>query len=178
MQYSLRKANTADIPALGKLIEASVRGLQTGDYTPAQIEAALRTAFTVDSQLIEDGTYFVVEQGGEMAGCGGWSQRTTLCGGDHHAVREDALLNPLVDAARIRAIFVHPRWARQGIGSFLLKAAEDAAIAAGFTRLEMGATLTGVPLYMRKGYRVMEEIAVPLEAGLTLPVIRMAKMVS
>ncbi len=178
MQYSLRKANAADIPALGKLIEVSVRGLQAEDYTPAQIEAALRTAFTVDSQLIEDGTYFIVEQGGEIIGCGGWSQRATLCGGDHHAVREDAVLDPLVDAAKIRAIFVHPQWARQGIGSFLLQVAEDAAIAAGFTRLEMGATLTGIPLYLRQGYRVVEEIAVPLEAGLTLPVVHMAKMVS
>jgi GNAT superfamily N-acetyltransferase len=178
MQYFLRQANAADIPALGRLIEASVRGLQAEDYTQAQIEAALRTAFTVDSQLIEDGTYFVVEQGGEMAGCGGWSRRTTLCGGDHHAVREDALLDPLRDAAKIRAIFVHPRWARQGIGSFLLKAAEDAAIAAGFRRLEMGATLTGVPVYLRRGYRAVEEMAVPLEAGVTLPVVRMEKMVS
>jgi GNAT superfamily N-acetyltransferase len=177
MQYSLRKANVADIPGLGKLIEASVRGLQAEDYTPAQIEAALRTAFIVDSQLIEYGTYFVVEQSG-MVGCGGWSQRKTLCGGDLHAVREDALLDPLVDAAKIRAIFVHPRCARQGIGSFLLKVAEDAAIAAGFTRLEMGATLTGVPLYMRKGYRVVEQMAVPLEAGLTLPAVHMVKMVS
>jgi GNAT superfamily N-acetyltransferase len=178
MQYSLRKANAADIPALEKLIEASVRGLQAEDYTPAQIEAALRTSFTVDSKLIEDGTYFVVEEDGEMAGCGGWSQRKTLCGGDHHAVREDALLDPSTDAAKIRAIFVHPRWARQGIGSFLLKAAEDAAIAAGFTRLEMGATLTGVPLYMRRGYRAVEEMAIPLEAGVTMPVVRMVKMVS
>lgn len=178
MQYFLRKANAADIPALGKLIEASVRGLQAEDYTPEQIEAALRTSFTVDSKLIEDGTYFVVEQGGEMAGCGGWSQRKTLCGGDHHAVREDALLDPMTEAARIRAIFVHPRWARQGIGSFLLKAAEEAAIAAGFTRLEMGATLTGVPVYERRGYRAVEEMAVPLEAGVTMPVVRMVKTVS
>lgn len=177
MQYFLRKTNAADIPALEKLIEASVRGLQAADYTPVQIEAALRTVFTVDSQLIEDGTYFVAEQNGETVGCGGWSQRTTLCGGDHHAARENALLDPLQDAAKIRAIFVHPLWARRGIGSLLLKAAEDAAIAAGFTRLEMGATLTGVPVYLRRGYRVVEEMAVPLEAGVTLPVVRMVKVI-
>ena len=173
----MRKANAADIPALAKLIEASVRRLQVEDYTPVQIEAALRTAFTVDSQLIEDGTYFVVEQSGKIAGCGGWSQRKTLCGGDHHAVRENELLDPVQDAAKIRAIFVHPLWARRGIGSFLLKAAEDAAMAAGFTRLEMGATLTGVPVYLRRGYRVVEEMAVPLEEGVTLPVVRMVKTV-
>ena len=95
MPYSLRKAYTADIPAIEKLIDASVRGLQAQDYTPEQIDAALRTVFTVDTQLIEDGTYFVVEQDGEMIGCGGWSQRKTLCGGDHHAVRDNALMDPI-----------------------------------------------------------------------------------
>lgn len=175
MPYSLRKANIGDIPALEKLIDASVRGLQAQDYTPEQIDAALRTVFTVDTQLIEDGTYFVVEQDGEMIGCGGWSRRKTLCGGDHHAVRENTLMNPSQDAAKIRAIFVHPRWARHGIGSILLKAAEDAAMAAGFQRLEMGATLTGVPVYLRRGYRKVETMTVPLENNVTLPVVRMEK---
>jgi N-acetylglutamate synthase-like GNAT family acetyltransferase len=175
MPYFLRKANTADLPAIEKLIDASVRGLQTQDYTPEQIDAALRTVFTADSQLIEDGTYFIVEQDGEMIGCGGWSQRKTLCGGDHHAIRENALMDPLQDAAKIRAIFVAPQWARQGIGSALLKAAEDAAMAAGFRRLEMGATLTGVPVYLRRGYRKTETMTVPLDNGVTLPVVRMEK---
>ena len=175
MPYFLRKANTADLPAIEKLIEASVRGLQTQDYTSEQIDAALRTVFTADSQLIEDGTYFIVEQDGEMIGCGGWSQRKTLCGGDHHAVRENALMDPLQDAAKIRAIFVAPQWARQGTGSVLLKAAEDAAMAAGFRRLEMGATLTGVPVYLRRGYRKTETMTVPLDNGVTLPVVRMEK---
>lgn len=175
MPYSLRKANIADIPAIEKLIDASVRGLQAQDYTPEQIDAALRTVFTVDTQLIEDGTYFVVEQDGEMIGCGGWSQRKTLCGGDHHAVRDNVLMDPSEDAAKIRAIFVAPQWARHSIGSVLLKAAEDAAIAAGFRRLEMGATLTGVPVYLRRGYRKVETMTVPLEQGVTLPVVRMEK---
>jgi len=175
MPYSLRLAVADDIPAIEKLIDASVRGLQAQDYTPEQIDAALRTVFTVDSQLIEDGTYFVVEQDGEMIGCGGWSRRKTLCGGDHHAVRENTLMNPSQDAAKIRAIFVHPRWARHGIGSILLKAAEDAAMAAGFQRLEMGATLTGVPVYLRRGYRKVETMTVPLENNVTLPVVRMEK---
>jgi GNAT superfamily N-acetyltransferase len=175
MSYSLRKAVAADIPAVEKLIDASVRGLQAQEYSPEQIEAALRTVFTVDSQLIEDGTYFVVEQDGEMIGCGGWSRRKTLCGGDHHAVRENACLDREQDAAKIRAIFVHPRFARQGIGSILLQAAEDAARVAGFRRLEMGATLTGVPVYLRRGYREIEAMTVPLQEGVTLPVVRMEK---
>ncbi len=175
MSYSLRKANTADIPAIEKLIGASVRGLQAQDYTPDQIDAALRTVFTVDTQLIEDGTYFVVEQDGQMIGCGGWSQRKTLCGGDHHAVRENALMDPSQDAAKIRAIFVDPLWGRRGIGSLLLKAAEEAAMGAGFRRFEMGATLTGVPIYLRRGYRKVEMMTVPLEKGVTLPVVRMKK---
>lgn len=175
MPYSLRKADTADIPAIEKLIDASVRGLQAQDYTPEQIDAALRTVFTVDTQLIEDGTYFVVEQDSEMIGCGGWSQRKTLCGGDQHAVRDNVLMDPSQDAAKIRAIFVAPRWARHGIGSILLKAAEDAAMAAGFHRLEMGATLTGVPVYLRRGYREVEAMTVPLEKCVTLPVVRMEK---
>jgi N-acetylglutamate synthase-like GNAT family acetyltransferase len=175
MPYSLRKAKTADIPAIEKLIDASVRGLQAEDYSPEQIDAALRTVFTVDTQLIEDGTYFVAEQQGEMIGCGGWSQRKTLCGGDHHAVRNNALMDPSQDAAKIRAIFVAPQWARRGIGSILLKEAEDAAVAAGFRRLEMGATLTGVPVYLRRGYRKIETMTVPLEKGVTLPVVRMEK---
>ncbi|MHB1938417.1 MAG: GNAT family N-acetyltransferase [Acidobacteriaceae bacterium] len=175
MSFALRKANAADVPALKKLIDASVRGLQAADYTPVQIEAALRTVFTVDTQLIQDGTYFVAEQDGEMVGCGGWSRRKTLCGGDRHAVRENAMLDPLRDAAKIRAIFVHPRWARRGIGGLLLHAAEDAAIAAGFMRLEMGATLTGVPVYLRRGYRAVEEMTVPLDEGVSLQVVRMVK---
>lgn len=175
MDYTLRKAGVGDIPALQVLIESSVRGLQSEDYTPTQIDLALQTAFTVDTQLIEDGTYFVVEQDGQLLGCGGWSHRKTLCGGDHHAMHQDILLDPSQDAAKIRAIFVHPKWARHGIGSFLLKAAEDAAQSAGFRRLEMGATLTGVPLYLLNGYRVVERIEVPLKDGVTLPVVRMAK---
>ena len=173
----IRKANFADIPVLRQLIDVSVRELAAGDYTPAQIDASLRTVFSVDTQLIEDGTYFVVEQDGFLLGCGGWSQRKTLCGGDRHAVRDNALMDPAQDAAKIRAIFVHPHWARRGLGSLLLKAAEDAAISAGFTRLEMGATLTGVPLYLLKGYCVIEQIEVPLEDGVSLPVVRMAKTV-
>jgi GNAT superfamily N-acetyltransferase len=154
--------------------------LQAGDYTPAQIEAALQTVYGVDSQLIADGTYFAVEAGPELVivGCGGWSKRKTLFGGDRWADREDALLNPQQDAAKIRAFFVHPIWVRRGIGSMILDACEKAASATGFTRFEMGASLTGVPLYRARGYVALENLEVPLKNGESLAVIRMQKRIS
>src|SRR5215472_2468428 len=149
VDLSLRKALPYDIPALTALIDASVRGLQARDYTAEQIDGALRTVYGVDAQLIDDGTYFAVEAPGAIVGCGGWSRRRTLYGGDQCAGREDSLLDPTAEAAKIRAFFVHPDWARRGIGGMILEACESAALAAGFTRFEMGATLTGVPFYRR-----------------------------
>jgi GNAT superfamily N-acetyltransferase len=177
MILNLRQAIPADIPVLRALIDASVRGLQAADYTPTQIEGALQTVYGVDSQLIADGTYFVVQAGPEpvIVGCGGWSKRKTLFGGDRWRGREDALLNPRRDAAKIRAFFVHPDWVRRGIGSMILEACERAGIAAGFTRFEMGATLTGVPLYRARGYVSLEHLDVPLKNGESLPIIRMEK---
>jgi GNAT superfamily N-acetyltransferase len=172
------------------LIEASVRGLQAGDYSAAQLENALRTVYGVDTQLIADGTYFAAEEtdasgakspggkfsgGALLVGCGGWSRRKTLFGGDQFAGREDSLLDPARDAAKIRAFFVHPAWARRGIGGMILEACEAAAGAAGFRRLEMGATLTGVPFYRAKGYAELEAAEVPLGDGLTLPIVVMGK---
>jgi GNAT superfamily N-acetyltransferase len=160
------------------LIDASVRKLQAGDYTSAQIEGALQSVYGVDSQLIADGTYFVVEAESVIVGCGGWSKHKTLFGGDHWAGREDSLLDPHRDAAKIRAFFVHPDWVRRGIGSMILDACEKAATAAGFTRFEMGATLTGVALYRARGYVALENIAAPLKNGETLAVVRMEKRTS
>jgi GNAT superfamily N-acetyltransferase len=178
-RITIRIAGESDIPALRPLIEASVRGLQTADYTSLQIDAALRKVFGVDSQLIADGTYLVAETSrGEIAGCGGWSKRKTLYGGDVWVAREDSLLDPVKDAAKIRAFFVHPKWARRGIGTLILGACEKAALDAGFTRFEMGATLTGVPLYSARGYTTLEHLAVPLGDGLTLPIVRMEKQIS
>jgi GNAT superfamily N-acetyltransferase len=167
-----------------------VRGLQAGDYSAAQLEGALRTVYGVDTQLIADGTYFAAEAmeatgaeasgakssgGALLVGCGGWSKRRTLLGGDQFAGREDSLLDPATGAAKIRAFFVHPAWARRGIGGMILEACEAAAWAAGFRRLEMGATLTGVPFYRVKGYAELETTEVPLEDGLTLPIVVMGK---
>jgi GNAT superfamily N-acetyltransferase len=178
----IRKATPEDIPRLREVIEASVRGLQADDYSPAQIEGALQSVYGVDSQLIADGTYFVAEVpesqlSEKIVGCGGWSKRKTLYGGDQFAAREDSLLNPAHDAAKIRAFFVLPQWARRGIGTLILGACERAAIAAGFTRLEMGATLSGVPFYRAKGYAEIENQQAPLSNGETLPIVRMAKEV-
>ena len=179
--FQLRLAGENDIPALCALIEASVRGLQAGDYTPPQIEGALGTVLGVDTQLIADRTYYLAEIAGldgetpRMAGCGGWSKRKTLFGADQGPGREPAFLDPATDAAKVRAIFVHPALARRGLGSLILATVEDAARAAGFSRFEMGSTLTGVPLYRLKGYIEVERLSVPLRNGEVLPVVRMVK---
>ena len=164
-----------DVPALEVLIPLSVRTLQAPYYSPTQIEAALGPVFGVDSQLIRDGTYFVVENESQIVGCGGWSKRRTLYGSDHWTGREDALLDPLRDAAKIRAFFIHPDWARQGVGSMILQACEQAAKTAGFSRYEMGATLTGAKLFGVKGYVAVRPISIPLVNGESLPVIHMEK---
>ncbi len=159
-EFVLRLATEEDIAALDALIEASVRGLQAGDYTQAQIEGALGTVLGLDTQLIRDGTYFLAETAAEdglrMAGCGGWSKRKTLFGADAGPGREPELLDPARDAAKVRAIFVHPEFARRGLGTMILAHVEAAARAAGFMRFEMGSTLTGVPLYRLRGYVEVE----------------------
>jgi GNAT superfamily N-acetyltransferase len=176
-KIALRHATEADVGALHALIEASVRGLQANDYTPAQIEGALGTVLGIDTQLIADRTYFVAESVSDkrLAGCGGWSKRKTLFGADRGPGREPELLDPATDAAKVRAIFVHPDFARQGLGSLILATVENAARAAGFHRFEMGSTLTGVPLYRLKGYIEVERLVVPLRNGQTLPVVKMVK---
>jgi GNAT superfamily N-acetyltransferase len=179
--FQLRLATRDDIPALHRLIEASVRVLQASDYTPAQIDGALGSVLGLDTQLIADRTYFIAECCGQsgatprLAGCGGWSKRKTLFGADQGPGRKPELLDPTTDAAKVRAIFVHPEFARRGLGSLILATVENAARAAGFFRFEMGSTLTGVPLYQLKGYIEVERIAVPLGNGEALPVVRMVK---
>ncbi len=190
-RWRIRLAQEADIPELHTLIEASIRGLQASDYTPAQMEGAIGTVLGLDTQLIRDQTYYIVEVldlAGEdsakrsrerkLAGCGGWSKRRTLFGSDGAAVREPEMLNPATDAAKIRAIFVHPKFARKGLGSLILSHVEAAARAAGYRSFEMGSTLTGVPLYTLRGYTPVERVEVPLSNGEVLPVIRMTKLAS
>ena len=174
-QLKLRLATLVDVPALHALIERSVWGLQMADYSPEQINAALGTLLGVDTQLIRDGTYLVAEVNGELAGCGGWSRRKTLFGSDGRSGRENALLDSASAAAKIRAFFLEPAWARRGVGSAILVACERAVAEARFRSFEMGATLTGVPLYLARGYRILDRIEAPLSNGLSLPIVLMSK---
>jgi GNAT superfamily N-acetyltransferase len=180
--FRIRSALLADLPVLRALIDASVRRLQAQDYTPAQMEGALTTVFGVDTQLIADGTYLVVEHcpaesqaSPLIIACGGWSKRKTLYGADQWTDRHDDLLDPRHDAAKIRAFFIHPDWARRGVGTLLLDACENAAKSAGFSRFEMGATLTGAKLFRARGYLPVRNLEVPLVNGESLPIIQMEK---
>jgi len=172
----LRLATAQDIPALQILIDQSVRALSVNYYSPAQIESALTNVFGVDTQLIADQTYFVAEAEAQIVGGGGWSKRNTLFGGDQAKSSEtDALLNPGVDPARLRAFYVHPEWSRRGIGKLITTACETAARNAGFTSVELVATLPGQPLYEANGYKIVCAFEIPLPDGLSLPAFRMAK---
>jgi len=179
-QFAIRLPTSADIEAIRALIDMSVRVLQRNDYSPEQLEAALGTAYGVDTQLIADETYYVVETAGAagekvLVACGGWSMRKTLYGSDQGPYRDNSMLDPATGAAKIRAFFVHPDWTRRGLATLILKTCERAAYARGFRRFEMGATLTGVPMYAARGYTEIERIEAPLPNGLTLPVVRMGK---
>jgi N-acetylglutamate synthase-like GNAT family acetyltransferase len=175
MTWSPRQALEKDIPVLEELIPLSVRTLQVPYYSKAQMEAAIGPVFNVDYQLIRDGTYFVVEDDGQIVACGGWSKRKKLSGCDGEEAGLDELLDPARDAARIRAFFVHPAWARLGIGLSILKACEHAAIEAGFQKAELVVTLAGELLYASHGYAVIKRYESPMSGGLNLPVVYMAK---
>jgi len=197
-EWSLRLAREDDVPAIKALIPLSVRGLQASHYSAAQMEAAIGSVFGVDRQLIRDGTYFVVEHPptsdngvtgtasvtvatsgaageNELIGCGGWSKRKTLFGSDHQTNRDDAELDPAHDAARIRAFFVHPAWARRGLGRAILEECEKAIRAAGFKAIELAATLPGEPFYAAFNYASGEQSDVSLANGLSLSIVRMTK---
>jgi GNAT superfamily N-acetyltransferase len=176
MDIQIRLARQEDIAALASLILESARTLQSTYHTSEQIEGALGTVFGVDSQLIEDGTYFIAENMHQIIGCGGWSKRKTLYGGDQgKKAAEDQLLDPNFDSAKIRAFFVHPEWARRGIGSQIMEQCEAAALEAGFKTIEIIATLAGEPLYCRFGYNVSQEFEISLPNKSVLPVVRMVK---
>jgi len=172
---TLRTATLEDRDSLRALIELSARELSREDYRPEQVEGALQGAFGVDSQLIRDGTYFVVEDNGTMVGCGGWSYRRTLFGGDRRAQRDAGELDPRTEAARIRAFFVHPAQARKGIGTLLLEKCEAEARARGFLRAELMATLPGVRLYAARGYSGVERVRYDVIAGVAIEFVPMGK---
>ena len=196
----IRLATPEDVPAIAALIPLSARELSRGFYTQEQTEAAIRHVFGPDTRLIADGTYFVAEEAAtngaartatraathgaagtasvarsEVVGCGGWSRRRTLYGGDQMKSAEDPLLDPRVDAARIRAFFVHPDFARRGVGRRILEACLDAARAAGFRRVELASTLPGVPFYRVFGFEEREALEAPMPGGAGLPVVRMER---
>jgi N-acetylglutamate synthase-like GNAT family acetyltransferase len=173
--FSLRKATLDDRPALEELIAESARGLSRPDYTDAQVEAALGSAFGVDSELIADGTYFVAEADGRLVGCGGWSRRATLFGSDAQPGRRSELLDPARDSARIRAFFVHPDWARRGIGRAILERCEAEALAHGFRSAELLATLPGHKFYRTQGYTGDKAAEYALPGGITIDFIPMRK---
>ena len=178
MLYQLRKATLADQIDLKSLIARSARALCAQDYTSQQIEGALRGAFGLDTQLIKDGTYFVAEIDGKIVGCGGWSQRRTAFGGDAATERDPTELDPEREAAKIRAFFVDPAYARQGIGRALLQRCETEAQAHGFSRLELMATLPGVRLYRSLGYTARTAIQYELAPGLMIEFVPMDKSIS
>ena len=170
---NLRRARHDDLAAIGLLMDAAIVELQAPFLDDRQI-ASSRAIMGLDTQLVDDGTYFVVEAHGELAGCGGWSRRVTLYGGDLTPGRSAALLNPATDAARIRAMYTHPHHARQGIGRLILSACEEAARDEGFRRMELMSTLAGQPLYLACGYRVVERVA-DARGGVPVPLVHMWK---
>ncbi|WP_337188456.1 GNAT family N-acetyltransferase [Phenylobacterium sp.] len=155
------------------VMEAAIAELQQGFLDPKQIEAS-RTIMGLDRQLIADGTYFVVEDGARVAGCGGWSRRATLYGGDHTPGRDAALLDPAIEPARVRAMYTHPDFARRGVGRLILSLCERAARAEGFRRVELMATLSGRALYSQCGYQDIEAIQ-DARGGAPVPLVRMGK---
>lgn len=172
---TLRRAVPADLPALRALIDASVRELSQGFYTTVEIESGLRFVFGPDTQLIADGTYWVLDDAGTLAGAGGWSRRRTLYGGDQAKAGPDPLLDPASEPARIRAFFIDPRYARRGLGRRLLEHCAAEAAAEGFGSLELMATLPGEPLYLALGFAPLERASPVLPDGVALRMVRMGR---
>ncbi|MDX6445518.1 MAG: hypothetical protein QOH71_2592 [Blastocatellia bacterium] len=175
MPYVIRKATLFDRPAITELIKDSARGLSRVDYSDAQIEGAIATVFGVDTNLIIDGTYFVAESGGRLIGCGGWSKRKTLFGGDQYSARDAGELDPETEPAKIRAFFIHPDSARQGIARAILETCEAEAMACGFRTLELMSTLPGIKLYRACGYEGDERVELEVGEGLTIGLAPMRK---
>jgi GNAT superfamily N-acetyltransferase len=175
MDYIIRKATIADRDAIKQLIIESARSLSRDDYSEQQIEAAIATVFGVDTNLILDGTYFVADSDGTLIGCGGWSKRKTLFGGDQYATRDAGELDPKTEPAKIRAFFVHPEHARKGIARAILAACESEARACGFQSVELMSTLPGLKLYWACGYKGDERVELDVGGGVTIGLVPMKK---
>ena len=174
--FTHRLARREDIAVIEPLMAASIRGLLRDFLPPDAVEASF-DIMGLDTQLIDDGTYYIIECEGVIAGCGGWSRRATLFGGDHSAGRDVALLDPRNEAARVRAMYTNPAFARRGIGRLVLSLCEQAAAAEGFTRVQLAATLSGEPLYRACGYADIERFEAPTRSGLRIPLVRMGKRI-
>ncbi len=175
MQFTSRPAVPGDIPALTSLMDAAIAELQRDFLDDAQIASSM-AIMGIDTQLIVDGTYFVVESDGELAGCGGWSRRATLYGHNRTPGRSGRLLDPAAEPARVRAMYTSPAYARRGVGRLILSLCEAAAAAEGFTRLELMSTLAGEPLYTAYGFRPLERLE-DSTGGAAVPIVRMDKLV-
>ena len=173
-KFTHRLARLDDVDAVKRVMDAAIRQLLSDFLSPAAVSASL-DIMGLDTQLIEDGTYYVVESDGALAGCGGWSRRATLFGGDHSPGRNVALLDPETDAARVRAMYTAPSFARCGVGRLILERCEQAAAAEGFSCVELAATLAGEPLYRVCGYEPIERLDVETSSGIRVPLIRMGK---
>jgi GNAT superfamily N-acetyltransferase len=176
MDYIIRKATLSNRAAIEQLIIESARGLSLSDYSKEQIEGAIATVFGVDTNLIIDGTYFVAESDGELIGCGGWSKRRTLFGGDQYSTRDASQLDPKTEPAKIRAFFIHPQHARKGIARAILEACEDEARAGGFQTIELMSTLPGIKLYRACGYVGDQRVELEVGDGVTIGLLPMIKM--
>jgi GNAT superfamily N-acetyltransferase len=175
VELTSRLAIPQDIPALEEVMDEAIAELQRAYLDEEQI-ASSRAIMGIDTQLIDDETYYVVEAGGEIAGCGGWSRRATLYGGNQTPGRDGNLLDPKVDPARVRAMYTSPRYARRGVGRLILSLCEAAAAAEEFTRLELMSTLAGEPLYTAYGFRPIERLTDDT-GGVPVPLVRMQKPV-
>ena len=174
--FTHRLARRQDIPVIEPLMAAAIRDLLPQFLPPAAVEASF-DIMGLDTQLIDDGTYFIIESGGLIAGCGGWSRRATLFGGNHSAGRDAALLDPSTQPARVRAMYTNPAFVRRGVGRLVLELCEQAAAAEGFTRVELAATMGGEPLYRACGYEQIERFEAPTRAGIDIPLVRMGKRI-
>ncbi len=177
-QEMLRVAISGDVPELERLVARSGIALSAGFYTPEQAEAITRHVFGVDTQLIDDGSYYLIEQDGDIVACGGWSARQTLFGADRTKTGPDPMLDPATEPARIRAFFVDPTMARRGLGRRLIAHCSAAAAAARFRSLELAATLPGVPLYLASGFVIVDEFTITLPENVIVPLARMRREIS
>ncbi|HEX7419255.1 MAG TPA: GNAT family N-acetyltransferase [Thermoanaerobaculia bacterium] len=175
--FAIRKAERRDIPEIERVMRESIAGISVRTYDERQVDSALQFIAHLDRDLVNDGTYFVVEDEGEIAGCGGWSRRARLYAGSGSASDDSRMLDPKTEAARIRAMFVHPRFERRGIGRMILTRCEDDARATGFQRIELMAMLSGEAMYAACGYRPVEDVPAKLEDGTPFPLTKMEKTV-